>query len=298
MRDAPRLPLSSQVLSPRDTWLLSGLTVGFLVIAGGVALLVVGRLQKHWRTRRVVGPMAQPPWAGTRKTDGPGAAVNGIRGIIFDVDGTLLDSNDAHARAWAQALSEAGYPTTVERVRPLIGKGSDKLLPEVAGIDADSREAAAINRRRGEIFQSYLQSLTACAGARDLLQRLRKDGLTLVIASSADRGELMPLLDRAGVSDLIDPPSKDADRSKPDPDTVKAALEHARLDPREALMIGDTPYDVEAARRVNVSIIALRCGGWSDGALRGALAIYDDPADLLSHYQTSPIKAVPDRLDQ
>jgi HAD superfamily hydrolase (TIGR01509 family) len=214
-----------------------------------------------------------------------------LRGAILDVDGTLIDSNDAHARAWREALAEFGHVVPLTLVREKIGKGGDQLLPELTGLAEDSPEGKAIGKRRAEIFRSrYLPSLRPFPGARALLERMRAERLELVVASSASREDLEALLRAAGVEDLIQEKasSEDAERSKPDPDIVCAALERGGLSPSAAVMLGDTPYDVMAARRAGVEIVALRCGGWDDAALEGATAIYDDPADLLVHFDDSP----------
>jgi HAD superfamily hydrolase (TIGR01509 family) len=215
-----------------------------------------------------------------------------LRGVLLDVDGTLIASNDAHAWAWVEALGEHGIGVPFDRIRRLIGKGGDKLLPEVTGIESESARGEAIGHRRRQIFlEKYLPTLRPTPGARELLQRMRADGLQLVVASSAEKEELEPLLEQAGVEDLVESAatSDDADRSKPDPDIVHAALDRAGLAPHEVVLLGDTPYDVEAAARAGVDTIALRCGGWGDGDLAAALAIHDDPADLLAHYDSSPL---------
>ena len=215
-----------------------------------------------------------------------------IRGIILDIDGTLVDSNDAHAKAWVEALAEHRINVPYEQVRGLIGKGGDKLLPEVSGISEETPEGEAISKRRGEIFKSrYLPHIKAFPRTRELLQRMRDDGLKLVVASSAKEDELKPLLEKAGAADLIEEKtsSDDAENSKPDPDIVKAALDGADFAAAEAVMLGDTPYDIEAASKAGVKVIAFRCGGWDDAGLAGAIAIYDGPADLLAHYDDSPL---------
>jgi phosphoglycolate phosphatase-like HAD superfamily hydrolase len=215
-----------------------------------------------------------------------------IRGVILDVDGTLVDSNDAHARAWVEGLREGGFDVPFERVRPLIGMGGDKLLPEVTGLSDEHPRAKRVGDRRGEIFKSrYLPSLRAFPKTRELLLRMRDQGLKLAVASSAQPDELHALLRIAGASDLIEGASSagDAESSKPDPDVVHAALGRLTLGPTEVLMIGDTPYDVEAASRAGVGSIAFRCGGWDDTRLAGALAVYDGPADLLARFDESPL---------
>lgn len=212
--------------------------------------------------------------------------------VILDVDGTLIASNDAHASAYVDAACELGREMSFEKTRRAIGMGGDKLLPEVLGIEEDSAEGERITKRKKEIFsERYLPELQPTPGARALLHRLRDDAVKLVVASSASEDELGPLLERAGVQDLIQDTtsSDDAEESKPDPDIVHAALRGAGSPAFRVVMIGDTPYDVEAATRAGVRIIALRSGGWDDDSLRGAIAIYDHPADLLDHYDESAL---------
>lgn len=215
-----------------------------------------------------------------------------VGGVILDVDGTLIDSNDAHAQAWAVALAAHGYQVPFDRIRPLIGMGGDKLLPAAAGIEKDSAIGKQIDQQRKAVFtQRFLPTLRAFPRVRALVERLQADDLRVAIASSAKDEELDALLEVAEVADLIErrTSSSDVDASKPDPDAVQAALDQLGLPPDQVVMIGDTPYDVESAGRAGVRCIALRCGGWADAGLKGAVAIYDDPADLLAHYTQSPI---------
>jgi len=206
-----------------------------------------------------------------------------IRGVLLDIDGTLLDSNDAHARSWADIFQRHGFDIPVGRVRPLIGKGGGKLLPELTGIDAESPRGKALSGERSQLFlQDYLPELRPTRGARQLVEAFKARGLRLVVATSSNEKELDALLRQAGIADLIRrATSADDGASKPDPDIVRAALAEGKLAAQEALMVGDTPYDIEAAARSGVKTIALRCGGWwDDAALAGALAIHDDPAAL------------------
>ena len=215
--------------------------------------------------------------------------------VILDVDGTLVDSNDAHARAWIEAFDEHGIAVAFDHVRRSIGMGGDKLMPEVSGVDESSRLGEEISKRRSEIFtEKYLPYLKAFPRVRPLIERFLTDGLTLAVASSAKEEELDPLLERAGVNDLIPhrTSSDDADNSKPDPDIVVAAVRRAGCDPARSIMLGDTPYDVAAARRAGVEIVGLECGGWTREALAGSLAVYRDPADLLVAYEESPFAAL------
>jgi len=213
--------------------------------------------------------------------------------VLLDVDGTLVDSNDAHAQAWVEAFADQGITVDFSRVRRCIGMGGDKLMPEVSGVQRDSPAGAAIARRRGEIFaERHLPHLKPFSKSARLVAALKARGHTVVAASSAPRDELHPLLAVAGAEALMDgtTSSDDAQESKPEPDIIQAALKRANAAPADAIMIGDTPYDVEASHRAGVAVIAFRCGGWDDEALRGAVAIYDGPWDLLSHLDESPVR--------
>jgi HAD superfamily hydrolase (TIGR01549 family) len=214
-----------------------------------------------------------------------------LRGVLLDVDGTLIDSNDAHAEAWADAFREFDYAISVDRIRPMIGMGGDKLLPEITGLEHESDLATRITSRRAEIFSTrYLHTLRAFPRAHELLARFKTAGLKLVIATSSDVAQLNDMLEQAGLDELVErkTSSSDANHSKPDPDIIEAALKKGKLTAPDALMLGDTPYDVEAAARAGVRCVALRCGGWPDRALRDAAAIYDDAADLLRRFDESP----------
>ena len=171
--------------------------------------------------------------------------------------------------------------------------GGDLLLPTIdASLSSDDDPGKAMASRRGEIFKErFLPSLAPTRGARALVERIDRDGLLCVVASSSSAGELEALLDVAGIASLVDrrTTADDANTSKPAPDIVTAALRKAGVSADEALMLGDTPYDVEAATKAGVRTIALRCGGWSDERLAGAIAIYDDPADVLARYAESPL---------
>ncbi len=209
--------------------------------------------------------------------------------VLFDVDGTLIDSNGAHADAWAQALREEGVDVDATRVRPLIGMGADKLLPAIANIHEDSLEGRRVVRRKGALFGRALPFLAPTPGARALLEFLRAQGIDLAIATSADDRELAELLKRAGVEDLFPRRASkdDATESKPDPDIVRAALEKSGAARNRAVMVGDTPYDLEAAKRAGIDAVALRSGGyWADGDLAESVGIFDDPAALHAHWRS------------
>lgn len=210
--------------------------------------------------------------------------------ILLDVDGTLIDSNDAHARAWVDTGSEIGRPIAFDEVRWLVGMGGDKVLPKLTALDAESDEGKAVLERRGAIFRErYLPRLAAFPQARALVERMLEAGHTLVVATSASEEDMKALLEQAGLADLLDnqTSSDDADESKPAPDIVQAALSKVRATPMSSLMLGDTPYDVGAARRAGVPIVAVTCGGWTPVNLVGAREVYADPAAILEEYEGS-----------
>ena len=216
-----------------------------------------------------------------------------LEGVIFDIDGTLVDSNDAHAQSWVDTFAEAGYDVPFDVVRPLIGMGADKLLPKTIGVKHDSKEGKKLIKLRSAIFrEKYLPTLRPLEGSRALVLRVRADGLKAIVATSAKDEELQGLLKAAEVADLMEEKAtaSDARRSKPDPDIVEAAIEESGTSLRKLVMIGDTPYDVEAATKAKVRTIAFRSGGWSDDDLHGAVEIYDGPADLLTRYDSSLLR--------
>jgi len=217
---------------------------------------------------------------------------NSIQGVILDVDGTLIDSNDAHAEAWYKILQKHHIDVSYEKIRSLIGMGGDNFLPAAAGIEKDSSQGKQIAKERGELFKSnYLSTLNPFPKVTELLEQMKAQGLRLVAGSSSEPEELEALLKIAGANSYLEEQTSagDADRSKPDPDIIHVALEKLQLKPNQVILIGDTPYDIEAASKADVRTIAFRCGGWKDSDLKGAVAIYDDPADLLANYQTSPL---------
>lgn len=227
-----------------------------------------------------------------------GMAPPALKGVLLDIDGTLLDSNDAHAAAFTRAFAEHGVDIPFDHVRPLVGMGSDKLIPSLTGFEHDTPEGTAIVERKKGIFEErYLSQLKPTPGARALLMRLLAEDLTLVVATSAGDDEMKGLLRQAGIEDLIHDATSSGDvkSSKPDPDVIGAAIKKSKLKAGQLVMLGDTPYDVEAAGKAGVRTIALRCGGWwNDDIFKEAMAIYDDPADLLAHWPVIP-RPIPPR---
>ena len=216
-----------------------------------------------------------------------------LKGAIFDIDGTLIDSNDAHAKAWVEAFEENGVEAKFSEVRRLIGMGGDKLLPAIANIQKDDPKGKQISQKRAEIFKHfYLPMVRPFPQTQQLLKRMQEANLKLVIATSAQPDELAGMLKVARINEFFQEAAqaKDASNSKPDPDVVEAALKKSSLSADEVIMLGDTPYDIEGANRAGVRVIAFRSGGWQDSDLRGAIAIYDNPADLLENFDTSPFE--------
>lgn len=207
-----------------------------------------------------------------------------IQAWIFDVDGTLIDSNDAHARAWYDAFLRADIGVNYDVVRSLIGMGGDKIIPRLTGQKSDSKIGQKISKLREQIYrQDCLPQVKAFPKTRELFQTLHSDGLRLYVASSAPKEELNAAIEIAGVQKYIDSSvsAEDVAASKPSPDVVCAALRVSGLDPAAVRMIGDTPYDVEGAALAGLRTLGVRSGGWNDNFLIGALRVFEDVADIL-----------------
>ena len=216
--------------------------------------------------------------------------------IIFDVDGTLLDSVDQHARAWQDAFREFGHDIPLGEIRAQIGKGGDTLLPVFLSGQEIKRLGKRLEGRRGEILKErYLPTIKAFPQVRALFERLLADGKHVALASSAKEDELETYKKIADISDLVEQQtsSDDADSSKPHPDIFLAALKRLNNPPPDqCVVIGDTPYDAEAATKAGIPVVGVLSGGFPEESLReaGAIAIYRDPADLLAGYEGSPIR--------
>lgn len=218
-----------------------------------------------------------------------------IEAVIFDVDGTLIDTVDFHAKAWLWVFARHGHDIPFEDIRAQIGKGGDQLMPVFLPNDVIERLGEQIEKERGEIFKgTYLPQVRALPGARDLFERVKAEGLNAVLASSAKGDELKRYLKIAGIEDLVDDAtsSDDAEKSKPHPDIFEAAL--AKLDgiaPAEAVVVGDTPYDAQAAGKAGLRTVGVLSGGFPEADLRaaGCTDVYRDPADILAHFDSSPL---------
>jgi HAD superfamily hydrolase (TIGR01509 family) len=216
-----------------------------------------------------------------------------INFVIFDIDGTLVDSVDFHAEAWQRAFAKFGKEIPFERVRSQIGKGGDQLLPVFWSKEELERLEKPMTDYRTELYhKEYLPRVTAFPKVRELFKHLLAHGKRLALASSAKGDELETYKEKAGIQDLVETAtsSDDAEKSKPYPDIFEAALERlGHPAAAECVVVGDTPYDIEAAAKAGLRTIAVRCGGFPEKTLRGAVAIYDGPADLLLRYEESPL---------
>jgi membrane protein len=214
------------------------------------------------------------------------------KAVLFDVDGTLVDTNDLHAAAWREAFLKFGFDFPHETVRAQVGKGGDNLVPTLIP-DIDDATHEAMEEYRGELFKRhYLPRAVPFAGVRDLFERLREDGVRIVLASSSDKEDVDFHLNLVAAADLVEATTSrdDVESSKPCPDIFEAAMAKvAPLGADEIVVVGDTPWDVKAAARAGLRTIAFRSGGFPDEALTeaGAFELYDGPADLLARYDQS-----------
>lgn len=213
-----------------------------------------------------------------------------VRAILFDVDGTLVDTNDLHAAAWQQAFRHFGVDLPRRQIRDQIGKGGDNLIPTLLPKELAERCQQEIEDFRSTLFQrDYLPQAVPFPGVRPLFERLYADGISIVLATSAKRAELQFHQALLGCSDLVFAVTSndDVERSKPCPDIFAAAFEKvAPLGKEEVRVVGDSPWDMKAAGNAGLEAIAVRCGGFDEGWLReaGAAAILDGPEDLLARY--------------
>jgi HAD superfamily hydrolase (TIGR01549 family) len=218
-----------------------------------------------------------------------------IEAVIFDIDGTLVDSNDLHVDAWRVAFRRYGKDLTRAEIHAQIGKGGDQLIPVFLTREELARFGEALERYRVELFiRDYLPRAEPFPRVRALFERIREDGMRIALASSAKKTELEHHLKKLGVEDLIEASTSadDAEHSKPCPDIFEAALERVQCRADAALVIGDSPYDIQAASKAGMRTIAFLSGGFSEEQLRaeGATAVYRDAADLLQRYDESPLR--------
>ena len=214
-----------------------------------------------------------------------------IEAFIFDVDGTLIDSNDFHAEAWQKAFEKYDKKIPFEKIRPHIGKGADTLMPEFLSEKEIEKFGEELTDLRGEIFKKeYLSRVKPFPKVRELFQKIKDDGKKIALASSSNEDEVAAYKKIADIEDLVEKSTSadDAEASKPEPDIFQAALKLlGNPAPETVLVIGDTPYDAEAATKAKLKIVGVLCGEFSETDLRekGCAAIYQDPANLLENYE-------------
>ncbi len=220
-----------------------------------------------------------------------------ITAVIFDVDGTLIDSVDLHAAAWQEAFRRFGREVEFDKVRHQIGKGGDQLLPVFFSPDELERFGEEMEEYRGELYKrEYMPRVRPFPQVRELFKHLRDDGKRIALASSAKKDELVEYKKIARIEDLVEEATSadDAEKSKPHPDIFEAALSLlGNPSPREVVVVGDTPYDAQAAGKASLRTIGVLCGGFPEAELRaaGCVEIYKGPSDLLARYEETLISA-------
>jgi HAD superfamily hydrolase (TIGR01549 family) len=212
-------------------------------------------------------------------------------GVILDIDGTLVDTNYEHTIAWYQAFRQHDVLLPLWRIHRHIGMGGDQLVGALAGEEIDEERGDDIRAAESALYLAMIEMTEPLEGARELIEDLKGAGREVVLASSAKEKEVEHYLDALDARDLVDSwtTSADVEQTKPEPDLVLAALE--KLDTDEAVMVGDTPWDVEAARRAGVDTIAVRTGGFSEQELRdaGAVAVFDSIVELRERLADTPL---------
>ena len=201
---------------------------------------------------------------------------------ILDVDGTLVDTNYQHALAWYRAFRQHGFVLPVWRIHRAIGMGGDQLVPHLIGEERAEELTDELSAAEKPLFRAMIEECEPLEGARDLIADLRERGKTVILASSAneqDIGHYLDLLDARQIADDWTT-SDDVEKTKPEPDLVRAALEKAGTD--DAVMVGDTTWDIEAARRAGIDTIAVMTGGFSADELRdaGAAQVFESMVEL------------------
>jgi HAD superfamily hydrolase (TIGR01549 family) len=214
------------------------------------------------------------------------------KAAILDLDGTLLDSVDLHALAWQEALLKFGHDVSFDQVRLQIGKGGDKLIPVFLSADEQRDHGKELEEWRGDRFKTeYLSLIRPFSAVPELLQRVRDAGLRIAVASSAKKDEVAKYLDIAGIADLVDlkTSSDDVEESKPAPDIFEIVLKKLKLKGADAVAIGDTPYDAEAAGKAGIATIGVLCGGFAESSLRqaGCVEVYPGPGALFASFSNS-----------
>lgn len=216
--------------------------------------------------------------------------------VIFDIDGTLLDSVDLHAEAWKEAFQHFGYEFPLEKIRSQIGKGGDQLLPVFLSSDEVKQKGKELQEFRSSLFKErFLPRVKPFPGVRELFLKIKGHGQKIGLASSAKGDELKVFEQIAGIDDLVEveTSSADAERSKPHPDIFEVALDRlgAKIRRDRVVVVGDSPHDAEAAGKAGLRTVGVLCGGFPEADLRkaGCIAIFAGPEELLQRYDESPL---------
>jgi HAD superfamily hydrolase (TIGR01509 family) len=217
--------------------------------------------------------------------------------VILDIDGTLVDTNYQHALAWQRALREHGEVVPAWTIHRHIGMGGDQIVAAIAGDEVERRLGDAVREAEGERYSELIGEVEALPGARALLVELRARGVTTVLASSAKADEVDHYLDMLDARDLVDAwtTSADVEATKPEPDLVVAALEKAGGG--DAVLVGDSAWDCEAAARAGIASVGVLTGGFGAAELRdaGATVVYESVDELRGHLGEPPFVGIPDR---
>ncbi len=205
-----------------------------------------------------------------------------IKAVIFDIDGTLIDSVDAHAESWVKTFKRFGKNVSRANAGKLIGMGSDQFLSDFFTTEEVEKDKEKIDKYRSELFmKEYMPRIKPFPKVRELFLRLKEDGVKLVLASSATEEEVAKYEEIAEIKDLVEKKTSadDADESKPEPDIFLAACEKlGKIGKKEIVVFGDTPYDAVAAQKAGLKTIGVLTGGWSEAKLlnSGCSEVFED----------------------
>jgi HAD superfamily hydrolase (TIGR01509 family) len=217
-----------------------------------------------------------------------------VAAAILDIDGTLVDTNYQHALAWYRAFRRHDVVLAVWRIHRHIGMGGDQLVAALTDEAFDDEHGDAVRAAETELYMQMIGEVEPMRDARRLIEEIKRRGHTALLASSAKQQEVDHYLDLLDARELADgwTSSADVESTKPEPDLVHAALQKAGADAGEAVMVGDTPFDVEAARRAGVATLAVMTGGFSEAELRdaGAQDVFESVAELRARLDEAALR--------
>lgn len=226
-------------------------------------------------------------------TDQAGGTRGAIRAVLFDVDGTLVDTNYLHAVTWWEAFRQAGHTVPMPDIHRSVGMGADRLIGALLGEDRDRSRDEEISTAHKVLYAEYFPKLAPLPGAADLLRAVGRSGRRVVLVSSAGGDELGAMRAAVDADEVVHDATSgdDVDATKPAPDLIEQGLRRGGVTAGEAVFVGDTVWDMKACRKVGVACVGVLSGGVPRADLReaGAVAVYDGPADLLDHLADSPL---------